>query len=153
MSRWFFRAVWNYTRWTTNSCCAVRELLDNIMASALLSVHYYHASVHYKRTVNGIFVTVVHSNWQWLVAIETLDTDAGNVVLVTESLGEKTITYLPGEYRRTLSLVLSDACHDLRRRYTRFTAANRSWTNRASLVIAAKYLTHTAVWYLSVTRV
>ena len=81
-------------------------------------------------------------------ASKSMYTDAGNVVLVAETLAEQTVAYFPGEDRRTLALVLSDAAHDVRCSHARFTAANRTRSNRPRLVVATQDLTHAAVRHL-----
>jgi len=63
------------------------------------------------------------------VAIETLATDAGDVVLVAESLRQQTVAYFPGEDGRALALVLGDACDHLGRRYARLAAADGTRSN------------------------
>jgi len=74
-----------------------------------------------------------------------MDTDAGDVVLVTESFRQETIAYFPGEDRRALAFVLRDAGDHLGCRYAWFTAANCAWTNGTRLVVSTEYLAHAAV--------
>jgi len=67
------------------------------------------------------------------------------IVRVTDILCQQPVSDLPGKDRRTLALVHGNTADDIGRRHPRFTAADRSRSDGAALVIATKYLTDAAV--------
>lgn len=75
-------------------------------------------------------------------------THTGDVVVGADPLRQQSVTDLPREDRRTLSLVLRDFGDHLRRGDPGFAAANRSRSYGARLIVSAEDLAHAAVGYL-----
>jgi len=81
-----------------------------------------------------------------------LGTYAGDVVGGTDAVCEQPVAYFPGKRRRTLTLVVDNAAHDVVGRHARSTAADRPRTNRTAFVVSTEYLAHAAVRHLSGTQ-
>lgn len=79
-------------------------------------------------------------------------TYAGNAFAVAHLLGHKSIAYLPGEYRRALSLEHGNFSHNFRRRNARLRASDRARPNCARLEVPAEDLTDASVGHLQNAR-
>lgn len=84
---------------------------------------------------------------------ESLNTHAGDVVVVADALGQQPVADLPGEDRRTLALELGDLVHHGLGRHPGLGAADGARLDRPRLVVPgdnaseSSFLLKTDFWY------
>ena len=61
--------------------------------------------------------------------------DGGNIFLITDIVGEETVTDLPGEHGRVLSFVFTDIIHHLGRGHLRLGPTDHTRFNRPRFVV------------------